>query len=398
MTPPVNILVTDAHERCAVAGCESLSRAGYRVGAAGVGAFAPARWSRFAKWGFTTPDPCNARRSFAEAVAKIVRDGEFATVVPGSDASLIALSSNRDLFADTMVELPPPEVVNRCVSKISLVEVAAADLKVPESIVCANRDEIVAAADRLGFPVLLKPHSTVFSIDGHIRQRQTFFASDFAALDSRLPEFGFPCLLQRREPGSVVSIGGVMTPDGLLATATSRYIRTWLPDAGSVSYSKTIVPPAHLVEAVEHLVGALGWKGVFELELIELAEGRFAAIDFNPRLYGSLALAVAAGASLPAIWCDWLLKGRVEQHTARPGTYYRWDDADLRHIWRALRKARIRAALSVARPRLRTVHPYLRGGDPRPVAARCAQMLRKALTARGGRRASTTNPNRSNHG
>jgi predicted ATP-grasp superfamily ATP-dependent carboligase len=385
MVPPPGVLVTDAHERAAVAGCESLSRAGYRVGVAGVGAFAPARWSRFTESSFDTPDPRDERRGFTEAVARIVHEGEFATVIPGSDASLIAISSNRDLFAAaTNLGLPSPEVVSRCVSKVDLVDAAdEAGLTVPQSIVCADRGEAIAAAEQLGYPVILKPRSTVFSLNGHIRQRQTVFAGDRAALDSRLPEYGFPCLLQRREQGSIISIGGAMTPDGLLATATSKYIRTWLPDAGSVSFSKTIAPPAELVEAVERLVSLLGWNGVFELELIELSEGRFAAIDFNPRLYGSLALAVDAGASLPAIWCDWLLKGRAERRTARPGVYYRWDDADLRHIWRSLRKARVRAAISVARPRRHTVHPYFRGGDPKPVAARWAQMLRNGLIARG---------------
>ena len=274
-------------------------------------------------------------------------------------------------------------MVSRCLSKVDLVDVAASTgMAVPESTVCANRDEAVAAAERLGFPLLLKPRSTVFSIDGRIRQRQTFFAVDRAALDSRMDEFGLPLLLQRRESGSVVSVGGVMTAEGLQGTSVSRYIRTWLPEAGSVSYSVTIEPPDSLIGGVTQLVEALGWQGIFELEAIDLGDGRFAAIDFNPRLYGSLALAVATGASLPAIWCDWLLKGRTGRHSSRPGVYYRWDDADLRHIWRALGHARLRTAASVAVPRRHTVHPYFRGGDPKPVFARWAQMLRNGLARR----------------
>ena len=380
----MGVLVTDANERCSIAGCESLSRAGYRVGAAGVGSLAPARCSRFANRGFTTPDPRDDRRGFATRVAQILREEDFATFVVGSDASLVAISENRELLPEAIAaQMPPPEVVARCINKMDLVDVAArVGIAAPESIVCASREETVAAATKLGFPLLLKPRSTVFSIGSRIHQRQTFFAADRAALDARLDEFGLPCLLQRRKHGPVVSIGGVKTSDGLLATATSRYIRTWLPEAGSVSYSLTISPPPGLLAAVEQLVEALGWQGIFELEAIDLGDGRFAAIDFNPRLYGSLALAVAAGASLPAIWCDWLLKGQAERHTARLGVHYRWEDADLRHIWRALRHARLRAAISVARPRLHTVHPYFRGGDPRPVAARWAQMLRNGLSGR----------------
>lgn len=382
MQGPLSVLVTDAEERSAVAACESLNVAGYRVGAASHLRFAPAQWSRFSNARFRTPNPRASSRQFAEEVAAIARQNGFAAVIPASDGSVIALSSHRDLFTGIAeLGLPSSEVVADCVSKTSLMEKAVdVGLSAPETIVCADQGEVMTAARQLGYPVLLKPRSTVFSYNGHTRQRGSSIAWDEAALEVQLPEYGFPCLLQRREQGQILSIGGVFAEGKLLATAPSRYIRTWQPDAGSVSFSKSIVAPAHLTSRVEDLLTALKWEGIFELELIEMPDGNYAVIDFNPRLYGSLALAVEGGAPLPSIWCDWLLTGRTSGCTVRPGVFYRWLDADLRHAWRFLRKGRVADAISVLRPRSKTAHPFLRGNDPVPEIARLVQMLHYAIS------------------
>ena len=378
MDTAVAVLLTDAQERSAPAACESLSRAGYRVGAASSETPAPGQWSRFCDERFDIPDPRMDRRVFAQAVAEVGCDGGFDTIVPGSDAALIAISSHRDLFpAEIELGLPPREVVDACVSKLSLMEIAGdVGLAVPETVVCANRDEAIAAAAQMGFPILLKPRRTVLSENGDVRQRSSFLAADKAALAERLSEFGFPCLLQRQAHGALYSIGGVIAAGELLGFAASRYRRTWPPDAGSVSSSETVSVPAHLQDRVGKFVAATEWEGIFELELIETENGEFAAIDFNPRLYGSLALAVDAGAPLPAIWCDWLLRDRATRRAARPGVCYRWSDADLRHVWAFLRRGRPAAAAAVLRPRRGTVHPYLRRRDPAPAVARLVQMLR----------------------
>lgn len=371
------VLLTDAQERSAPSACQSLGRAGYRVGGASSERPAPGHWSRFCDERFDVPDPRADSREFARAVAAVAGEGRFDTIMPGSDAALIAISTHRDLFpAEVELGLPAAEVVDACVSKVSLMSCAGdAGLATPETVVCANREEALVAAARLGYPVLLKPRRSVFTEDGDVRQRTSFLATDEAALAAELSDFGLPCLLQRHFSGALISVGGVAAAGELPGLAVSRYIRTWPPHAGSVSCSETIVAPAGLLDRVGRLVAATGWEGIFELELIEGEGGELAAIDFNPRLYGSLALAVSAGAPLPAIWCDWLLRDRLERRVARPGVRYRWGDADLQHVWGLLRDGHPASAADVLRPRRGTARPYLRARDPAPALARLLQIL-----------------------
>jgi D-aspartate ligase len=379
------VLLTDAHARSTVGTCECLAHNGYRVGVATSDPPAPGQWSRHAGARFRLSDPRADPRGFAEQVAEAARSGDFATVLPGSDASVLALSNHRDVLEDAaQLGLPAREVVDRCVNKLTMLDDAAeAGLASPQSVACADAAEARATASRMGYPVLLKPRQTVFDDHGGLKQRQTLIAEDETALLEALPEFGLPCLLQSFERGGVVSIAGVAAGERLLATVFSRYERTWPPQAGPVSFSRTETPPASLVERVGRLIRTLGWQGIFELELIQRPDGDFAAIDFNPRLYGSIALAARAGAPIPVVWCNWLLRREVDECVPASPVYYRWEEAEARNALRSLRAGRLREALSVIRPRRPLARAYFRWSDPGPAIA---MLLRLVESRRADRR------------
>lgn len=372
------VLLVDAAERSAVAACAALALAGYRVATAASQWPPPAGWSRFSEARFFLPNPRNESLRFAERVAAIAREGGYQTVLACSEGSLRALSEHREPFAaaDVSLGLPDATTVARCVDKAELIARAGdAGLTAPETAMCADREEARAAADRFGLPVVVKPIRTVFEIDGETRHLASAVVVDRRALENQLDLAGFPCLVQRREVGPVVSFAGVFAQGRLMASASSRYLRTWPPAAGPVSCARSFLPEPSTLAAVGSLVSSLGWEGLFELEAIERGQGDYAVLDFNPRIYGSLALAVKGGAPLPVVWCDWLLKGKSSDLTARPGVYYRWEDAEIRNAAYYLRHGKLRQALSVVRPRREVAHAYFRWSDPLPFLVRMLPRL-----------------------
>ena len=374
----LGVLLVDAGERAAVAACRSLAQAGYRVGTASSQWPAPASWSRCSERRFSLPNPRLDPAAFAGRVGEIAAAHRYSTALPCSEGALWAISGNREALpgGDFRLGMPDAATVERCTSKEGLLEAAAgAGLAAPRTRRCVDRDEALAAAEELGFPLVIKPRSTVFGEPGEARHRASSIAADPEALRAKLEEAGWPCLLQALERGTIVSLGGVVAKGRLLAIACSRYLRTWPADAGPVCFSRSIDPPTGLVEASGRLVGALDWEGIFELELVQREDGQLAVLDFNPRVYGSLALAVRAGAPLPAIWCDWLLRGRETRSRAAAGAFYRWEDADVRYAIRCLRSGDLRRAASVLRPRRRVAHPYLRWDDPLPMLVRGLAIL-----------------------
>ena len=141
------------------------------------------------------------------------------------------------------------------------------------------------------------------------------------------------------------------------------------------SFAETVTPPQDLRRKIDRLLAELGWQGVFELELIERKDASFAAIDFNPRLFGSLELITRAGAPLTATWCDWVLGRSPPAAVARPGYRYRWEEGEVRNLWQRLRRRRLRCALAVLRPRRRIIRSLFRLTDPAPLLARLLFLL-----------------------
>lgn len=379
------VLIVDAGERSAIAACECLTRAGYRAATASSHEIAPSGWSRYSERRFRLPSPRAAPREFAGRVAAIAARHSYMTALPCSEGALQALSDHREVLRGDgfVLGLPDRDAVRQATSKARLLKLApGAGLAAPKTIACEGREQARKAADGLGYPVILKPLRTVFQAGGEARHVSSALVGDPEALEAQLAVVDRACLLQRRERGFTVSLGAVIVGGRLLAHACSRYRRTWPPGAGSACFSESIAPSASLLDSATRLATSLGWEGIFELELIERSDGEYAALDFNPRLYGSLALAVGAGAPLPVTWCDWLLRGVETPFRARPGVRYRWLDADMRYLAHSLRGRDFRAAASVLRPRRGVVHPYERLRDPLPALVRGMAIL--AGLGRGG--------------
>lgn len=375
----MQILITDAEERAALAAGRCLVDAGYRVSYAASRHPAPAFWSRSACKDavHAVSDPRDAPAAFVSGLATILAAREHVMVMPGGDASLRAISQYRALLAPWVdIALPDHTVVEGCLSKLQLARVAErCQLGAPETIECHSAREAVAAARRLGYPVAVKPPSTV-RVSGSAAQQQSSVIVDSAsAVRAFAAVCDGHCLVQRHVSGAVFSFFGVAAEGDLLAFGMSRYRRTWPVKGGNVACATTLTPPGPLVAAVRTFVSLLGWEGVFELELLA-ADGQFMAIDFNPRLYGSLALAVAAGAALPAIWAQHRLTARrAATVEARSDVDYRWEDAELRHLLWQVRHGHLAAAVSVLKPR-RAVHAHLRWDDPAPLVARALFVTR----------------------
>jgi predicted ATP-grasp superfamily ATP-dependent carboligase len=176
---PERILVTDGETRGILAAARGLHEAGFEVTAAAAASArpVPAHWSRSVHERFLVPAPLEDEAGFLDAVERAASVGRYSALVPGSDASLLAISRGRHrLKPHICCRLPPHNLVERSLDKLALVSVASRHgLNSPLTIVCQGRAEAVSAAGRIGFPVILKPVRSVFEVNG-TRQRAPHLA------------------------------------------------------------------------------------------------------------------------------------------------------------------------------------------------------------------------------
>ena len=396
------VLVADGEQRAALAIVRSLGWAGHHVEVASSLARSIGGASRHAKRSHRVADSLAAPEAFADDVRRLVREHKIEILLPVTDASLLALASRRDEFGDVTLPWPDAELIRAVADKAVVTDVARElGIRVPALRHVATRDEAVAAATGLRFPVVLKPSRSVREDPGGQRVKLSVsHAASMAELHRRVSELepaAFPLLLQERVVGPGIGVSCLMWGGRLVAHFSHRRLRERPPSGGVSVYAESIAPDANLVEQSAALLRHFHWQGVAMVEYkLDGATGEPYLMEVNGRFWGSLQLAVDAGVDFPALLAS-LSDGSaamVDPPAYRTGVRFRWWWGDVDHlVVRLVRSARRLALPPDAPSRLDVVKDFFAAGlphhdsdsfrrdDPRPFLADTLDWLRGHIRA-----------------
>ena len=332
------------------------------------------------------PDPEADPEAHARAIVRTAERQRFAAVLPGTEPSLQALADHPiDLPHGGAVGLDSAGALARATDKRLLRRLASeAGLDVLPQIVRDGTAFLDGGADDISYPVVVKPLHSVEPAGGGrldvVAVRAARSPEELRVAVARAPDRTW--LVEPMVDGVLEAICGVAWRGEVVCAVHQQSPRIWPPGQGISSFAYTVAPHRERERGLRALVAGLGWSGIFGLQFLRTG-GRSYAIDFNPRVYGSIALAIAAGHNLPATWVDLLLGRRPEVGPYRVGVSFRVIGTDLRaaaHTWRSGRR---RDALEALVPRRGTVHGALEARDPRPLLAGLHK-VRRRLVRTGG--------------
>ena len=313
------------------------------------------------------PDPASNSEGFVRELATVAARLSVSAVLPGGELYLLALADREADFEGIALGTPPRASIEWATDKVLLAEFAAtAGLRTPPTAKIVQGDS--AAASTFGFPVVVKPRQSWIQNPNGTLSRYSAYdvydAAQVAAVLEALP--GKEGLVQPNIPGQLCAVAGVSWKGDLVCALHQASIRIWPLRAGVSSYAETIPPNAELEEAVGRLLQAIGWSGLFQAQFIRNPSGEYYLIDLNPRVYGSLALAGAAGLNLPGIWADLLLGRQPAVGRYRVGVRYRHEEYDARVLVQMMREGDGWRALRGLVPRRNTTHAIFSLHDPMP--------------------------------
>jgi predicted ATP-grasp superfamily ATP-dependent carboligase len=230
----------------------------------------------------------------------------------------------------------------------------------------------------VGYPAIVKPlRSRVQNPDGTMTAYSAHYVSD-GQIEQALDSLGGgEGLVQPYIPGVLVGVAGVSWGGELVCALHQASVRIWPMPVGGSAYAKTIAPNAELEQGVGRLLRRIGWSGLYQLQFIRDSRGEHFLIDLNTRIYGSLALATAAGLNLPQIWVDLLLGRPPGVGGYRIGVGFRQEENDARALARLLLTDGERwRALRGLLPRHGTAHAIFSLRDPLPLLTSMAKLIR----------------------
>jgi hypothetical protein len=212
------VLVTDGGTGRALstlATVRALAAAGYRPAVTVSGRISVAAASRFCARAVETPPV--ADEGYAPAVRAELEAWPYLTVLPTSDAALLALGAP----------------VEQLVDKQALAKRArTAGLAVPPTETFASPEELAAAAARLAYPVVIKPT---------VSRSPARRVESPAELARSLPGAG-PVIVQPFLTEPLWAVAGVIFRGELVAVLHQRYLRIWPPDCGGACAAVTAEP------------------------------------------------------------------------------------------------------------------------------------------------------------
>jgi hypothetical protein len=254
------------------------------------------------------PVPAIREGGYAEAVRAELERGRYLAVLPTSDSALLALGSPGAHMLD----------------KLQLARWAEqAGVSSPPTEVFQHAEGLVAAGHRFDYPVAVKRA-------GGKPVRRANRPDDLRQWSGKPG----PLLVQPYLEEPVVAVAGVMWRGSPMGLAHHRTLRKWPPEGGRTCAALTVAPDRDLEERTCALLA--GYDGIFHVQFC----GGF-LLDVNTRPYGTLMLSVAAGVNPVDIYARLLQGERLALARARPGTIWRWAEADVRYAAWALRRGRI---------------------------------------------------------
>ena len=319
-------LVTDGHARAAVAGIRAFGRAGIPVRVLAAQRKAAGLRSRYTSSRAVGPAPADGETAFVRHIAELAREHGPVVVYPGQEEAVGALVRQGGLLGqEAILPYPGPGPVAALIDKSRLAELAgAAGVATPRVLAEGTAAELLA--DPPPVPAVIKTPE----ISEHLLATEICeTAGELRELLERLPP-DERLVVQERVDGPLVSLGLVLDRDGRVVERFQQVARRlWPRDAGASSVGISVAPDPTLVEAASRVLREAGYWGMAQLQFLG-RDGRWSVVDANTRFYGSLPLAVAAGATLPAAWHAVVTgEGAPAPGEYRVGMTYHWLEAEI---------------------------------------------------------------------
>lgn len=300
---PQRVLVTDASRASALAVIRSLGRAGHTVVAADPGAHPVGARSRYASAFARYPSPfVEPTQATADTIARLAFEHRIDVIVPVTDDTIIPLVHHRPALPDgCVVAVAADEALASAGSKVTTMLMAESlGIAQSRSEVIHHPDDAAGVIERLGSPVVMKPErSRIIGPDGRLQKGSVSYAWNQAEATAAAERAGQAVLAQAYHPGVGHGIGMVLHEGRPLLAVAHRRVHEVPVSGGASARRETVPPDPDLLAASCALLGELKWTGAAMAEF-KLGPDGAALMEINGRLWGSLPLAVRAGADVPA--------------------------------------------------------------------------------------------------
>jgi predicted ATP-grasp superfamily ATP-dependent carboligase len=336
--PPLDVLLLDAQNRQALACLRAFARASMRVGAvacAADAAGAPSFRSRWCALQAVAPDFAADANAYVDAVLALLREHPTRMLLPGHDGSIEALRPRRaEIERLTALPLPSEAALDVAVSKARTLTLAdALGIATPRSVLVNDLADVPAALRAVGLPAVVKPVQSWVERDGvgtRISSEPVLTEDDARGSLAYMLAVGGSAIIQQWLPGRREAVSIFYAAERMWARFAQASHREF-PVLGGVSVLSESIPLLpDITNAAERLVRAINLEGCSMVEFRRDAAGTPVLMEINPRIGGSVRLAIECGVNFPLLVYAWATGEPLRTVEGyRTGRRLRWLGGDI---------------------------------------------------------------------
>jgi predicted ATP-grasp superfamily ATP-dependent carboligase len=297
-------LVLDAQQRSALATTRALGRHGGDVVTADSTGSTLAGKSRYSSASLVYPCPYREPDAFIAALPALAAEAEVDVILPMTEVTTYLLSHGRDAFRAFGLPLAEPGAFETLSDKYRLFRQAReVGVPTPATWFMDTAADVAALAPELPYPVVIKPFRSRILDGGRWLTTSVSFADSPDALCRKVAEDEalqrFPFLLQDYVDGVGAGVFAYYEQGEPMALFAHRRLRERPPAGGVSVLSESVAMRDDMAAMATRLLGTVHWHGPAMVEFKVAADGTPYLMEINPRLWGSLQLAVDAGVNFP---------------------------------------------------------------------------------------------------
>jgi predicted ATP-grasp superfamily ATP-dependent carboligase len=338
----VKILLLDASNQNTLAITRHMGKAGHEIHLVGYQEQSLTFYSKYVFKKYIFADPRKDEASYIRSILQLLEHESFGMIMPVGFKSYQTCSKNREAIRrHTSLVITSDENISLAVSKQRTYEYASGiGICVPETFRVSNADEIRNLP--LKFPVVIKsPFESGKNVVG--------YADDFEEAEKKFRKM---CETENLSSPDMPLIQEYVKGDGYGFFAMyqgGKCIRYFMhhrireyPVTGGASVFAETYYDEELKSAGMKLLDHLKWEGVAMVEFKkDVRDGKYKLMEINPKLWGSLELAITAGINFPQLLVDaaegkleekesnyrkttfqWLLNGELFHFLERPSSFF----------------------------------------------------------------------------
>jgi predicted ATP-grasp superfamily ATP-dependent carboligase len=314
-----DVFLTDGHWRKSLAAVRALGTHGVRVTVGESTRLATAAFSKYCYRAVVYPSPLFNPTAFIDFIEKELSRRSYQMLIPMEDETMILISRYRsELSRWTYLPVPSYQKLRFAQNKEKVLKLAEKNgIPIPKTWYINDVSMLNSLKDKLPYPVVIKPINSAGAAGICYPRNPEELMSRYHSVHRKFP---YP-LIQEHIPSHGTGYGAsflINEKGKVKACFVHKRLREY-PVTGGASTMRESVIHDDILNMAHVLLKTLDWFGIAMVEFkMDPRDGVPKLMEVNPRFWGSLSLAVAAGVNFP-----YLLYRMSRNENFKPVKHYR---------------------------------------------------------------------------